>query len=217
MAPDILNNFLESTRGRVIALIRQAGKATVEEIASAMGLTANAVRVQLTVLERDGLIRRSGQRPGPTRPAQLYEVSSELEQLLSRAYIPLTSQLVAILGERLPPEEVAQLMRESGRRLAAALSSKPLPDGPLSERVRTISTLLNQEIGAVTDIEPGPHEGFILRGRGCPLAALTGAHKPVCLAVEALISVAIDADVRECCDVSTERPKCCFEIRERSP
>lgn len=216
MAADILSNFFETTRGRVIVLIRQAGRATAEEIAAAIGLTTNAVRVRLTALERDGLVRRSGQRNGRTRPAQLYEVSRELEQLLSRAYIPLSSQLIGLLNERVPQEQIAELMRESGRRLAAALSSKPIPSGPLEARVRAVSALLNQEIGAVTAVEPQANGAFILRGRGCPLAALTGAHTHVCLVVEALIDAASGADVHERCEVSAERPGCCFEIRERS-
>lgn len=216
MASDILSKFFESSRGRVIALIRQAGTATVEDLATAMGLTANAVRVQLAALERDGLVRRSGRRSGPTRPAQLYEVSSGLEQLLSRAYIPLTSQLIGVLGERLPAAEMADLMRETGRRLAAALSPKTAGEGSLGERVHVVSTFLNREMGAVTDVEPATNGGFIVRGRGCPLAALTGAHKPACLVIEALIATALGADVRERCEVSTERPRCCFEISERS-
>lgn len=217
MVAKLLSNFLESTRGRVVAVIRHAGKATVDDIAGAVGLTTNAVRVQLALLERDGLVRRSGQRRGPTRPAQLYEVSSTLEQLLSRAYIPLTTQLIGVLGERLSNEEMADLMRESGRRLAAGLPPAAIPDGPLVERVRAVSSLLYQAIGAVTDVEPGPDDRLILRGRGCPLAALTGAHTSVCLAVEALISVALAADVRECCDTTTAGPRCTFEIRERLP
>lgn len=46
--------FFESTRGRIIMLLRRASR-TVEEVAQELDLTDNAVRAHLTTLERDGL------------------------------------------------------------------------------------------------------------------------------------------------------------------
>ena len=52
----------------------------------------------------------------------------------------------------------------------------------------------------------------MIRGAGCPLAALTGKHPAVCLAMESLVTEVVGVEVTECCD-RTERPKCCFEIK----
>ena len=78
--------FRESTRGRIVALIRR-GDRTVDEIANAVGMTDNAVRSHLTALERDGLIRQSGVRRSPHagKPAALYGLDPSAEPLLSRA------------------------------------------------------------------------------------------------------------------------------------
>jgi predicted ArsR family transcriptional regulator len=54
-----------------------------------------------------------------------------------------------------------------------------------------------------------------LRGVGCPLAALTGKHPGVCLAMESLVAEVVGAPVRECCDRS-DRPHCCFEVVPRA-
>jgi predicted ArsR family transcriptional regulator len=52
MAP--LNpKFFESTRGQVLALLQREPR-TVDEIASALRLTDNAVRAHIVALERDG-------------------------------------------------------------------------------------------------------------------------------------------------------------------
>ena len=51
--------------------------------------------------------------------------------------------------------------------------------------------------------------------RRCPLAALTGKHPGVCLAMESFVAEVVGAHVRECCD-RTQRPQCCFEIRSRN-
>jgi predicted ArsR family transcriptional regulator len=48
--------FFESTRGRIVALLRRTGL-TVDELAQELGLTANGVRAHLATLERDGIVR----------------------------------------------------------------------------------------------------------------------------------------------------------------
>jgi predicted ArsR family transcriptional regulator len=57
--------------------------------------------------------------------------------------------------------------------------------------------------------------GYVIRGVAGPLAALTGKHPAVCLAMESLLTELIGATVHECCDRSG-RPQCCFEIEEQS-
>jgi len=52
--------FFPSTRGQVMqamALLR-GGDRSVEELAQALGLTANAVRAHLVTLERDEIVRQ---------------------------------------------------------------------------------------------------------------------------------------------------------------
>ena len=67
---------LAGTRGRIIDLIRRS-RPTATEIAEQLELTYNAVRVHLTALERDGLIRKAGVRRGETRPSTTYELAPE--------------------------------------------------------------------------------------------------------------------------------------------
>ncbi len=57
MATSLDQKFLESTRGRIVALLRRSGR-TVEELARALGLTDNGARAHLATLERDGIVRQ---------------------------------------------------------------------------------------------------------------------------------------------------------------
>src|SRR5689334_18192902 len=90
--------FLETTRGRIIALLRRSS-ATVDELAAKLQLTPNAVRAHVTPMESDGLIKCVGQKAGTTRPSNLYGLTAELEQLLSRAYIPFLTTLVQLFSQ----------------------------------------------------------------------------------------------------------------------
>src|SRR5918999_163514 len=119
--------FFESTRGRIIGLLR--GKSgTVNELAEKLELTDNAVRAHLLSLERDGLIRQSGVQRGPRKPHFAYELTAEAEQLFPKAYDALLNQLIATLKGRLPPAALEDVLREVGRSLAARHSSDRTPD-----------------------------------------------------------------------------------------
>jgi len=151
------DDLLPATRGRIIAIIRR-GHATVDDIATELELTGNAVRAQLANLERDGVIRVAGTRRGVTRPAQTYEVTPQVEQLLSRAYVPMLTELVGVLAETQSEGQFDAIMRETCRRLARDLTGTPA-GGPLRDRAETASQLMNRELGAAVRVEHAPAAG----------------------------------------------------------
>jgi predicted ArsR family transcriptional regulator len=139
----------------------------------------------------------------------VYELTPEVEQLLSKAYLPLLTHLVGVVAEALSAQQVEILLRRTGKGLAHELSGGKRLAGSLRSRVSTASELINEHLGALTHVEFNGR--IVIRGAGCPLAALTGKHRGVCLALESLVSEIIGVPVRECCD-RDHRPRCCFEI-----
>ena len=141
-------------------------------------------------------------------------MAAQVEQLLSKAYIPLLTQLVGVFTEALPAEQVETLLRRTGTRLAHELSrGKPLAGG-LKSRAAAASAMLNEHLGALTHVEANGK--IVIRGASCPLAALTGKHRGVCLAMESLVTEIVGVPVLECCD-RVDRPRCSFEIHARHP
>ena len=203
--------LLDSSRGRIVTLLRR-GPSTADDIASTLRVTRSAIRAQITSMERDGVVRRAGQRPGTTRPSHVFELTPEVEQLLSTAYVPLLTQLVDVFAAGLPATQLETMLRQAGRQLADELSRGRRPAGNLATRVAIGSEIMNEQLGATTHVET--NGTYVIRGFGCPLAALTGKHPGVCIAMESLVSELVGVRVRECCDRS-ERPQCCFEIRRR--
>ena len=207
--PDMFRQqLLDTARGRIVSLL-QRGPLTVDDIASTLELSASGVRAQITAMERDGVVRRQGRRAGTTRPSRIFELTPEVEQLLSQAYIPLLTQLVDVFAEDLPARHVDRLLRRVGANLARQLSPAR-PSGSLRSRVSAASQLLNDQLGAVTHVEA--NGVYMIRGEGCPLSALTGKHPSVCRAMENLVKELVGASVHECCE-RAQRPRCCFEIK----
>ena len=201
------DRLLETTRGRVVALLRE-GDRTVDELAAALGLTDNAVRAHLVSLERDGLVQPGERRGGRVgKPATSYRISPEVELLLSKAYLPLLSALLESLGERLPAEQLRSLLQAAGSRMAAGIER---PRGDLAGRVRAASQLLNK-LGGLSVVEEGANAGFVIRSRGCPVGAAVRDRPEVCEAIVSLLADLTGAPVRSCCQRG-DRPSCCFEV-----
>jgi predicted ArsR family transcriptional regulator len=197
--------FFETTKGRILALLRR-GTRTIDELAVALGVTDNAIRLHVSGLERDGLVRQRGVRPTGGKPAYAYEVAPEAERLFTKAYIPVLTQMVAVLEERLSPTELQALLREVGRRIAAARGTS---SGTVRAKAEAAATVLT-ELGGIVDVEE--HEGRItLRGFSCPLADAVRAHPATCQAAESLVAELTGVAVQERCDRG-DRPRCCFEL-----
>src|SRR5271166_1149169 len=61
------DRFFQTTRGKIVSELRRRGSASAADLARLFGLSPNAVRQQLTVLERDGLVAETSVRRRPTR------------------------------------------------------------------------------------------------------------------------------------------------------
>lgn len=186
-------------------LLRKSGL-TANEIAARLGHTHNAVRAQLAMLQRDGLVHEGGMQKSGTRPAVIYELSPAADFILSRAYIPFVTHLVHVLGEQMSPRKLDAVMRTVGRRLAAEW---PRLRGDLRQRVKGAAALL-EELGAPNVVEKS-EEGLVIRGYGCLLAAAVRGRPEVCRSIESLLAELVEVPVRECCERG-ERPRCCFKV-----
>lgn len=201
--------FNESTRGRIVAILRGAPR-TVDELAAALGLTDNAIRPHLVALERDGMVRQRGSRrgEGAGKPAVVYELHPDAEPLLSRAYAPVLGALLEVLSAQLPPREMRRVLRETGRRLAVAIGGRAT--GDLASRARAAAAVLTA-LGGEVEVEQ--RRGSVtLRGSACPLATAVRRSPVVCAAVESLVGEVSGAAATECCN-REDRPHCCFELR----
>ena len=202
--------FFESTRGQVVTLLRRSDR-TVEELARPLGLTDNGVRAHLAVLERDGIVRQRGsvRRSSGGKPAYVYELTQEAEDLFPKAYEPALRRLLDILSDQLGPEESEALLRSVGRRLAEEHSVRADGADGAHARLEWAVEVLN-ELGGLAELEE--RDGALLiRGYSCPLAGVTPDHPVVCRMAETLITELAGVPAYEGCDRG-ERPRCCFEV-----
>src|SRR5690349_2794145 len=132
--------FFTTTRGRIIALLRRAPR-TIEELAQALDLTDNAVRVHIATLERDGIAEQQGVRRGVRKPSIVYALTTEGEQIFPKAYGPVLGELLDVLAEQMSSDGLTAVLRVVGRRLAA---EQPVALTTPRERAQAAINVLNE-------------------------------------------------------------------------
>jgi predicted ArsR family transcriptional regulator len=197
--------FFASTRGRLVRLLRSAGR-TVEELAQSLDLTDNAVRAHLTSLERDGLVQQQGVRRsgGSGKPAFTYCLTEQAEALFPKAYGELLRQLLSVLSRRLGPDELEAVLAE----LACQLADGRRAEGPAEARVAAAAAYLS-ELGGLAEWRR-TDGGWRISGCSCPLAAVLPGNPNACHLAELLLTEVTGLPASEHCQ--TEPPRCEFEL-----
>jgi predicted ArsR family transcriptional regulator len=199
--------LLDSTRGQILTLMRSAPR-TVNDLAAALKLTDNAVRVHLVSLERDGLVQRQGVQPGVRKPHVTYGLTPDAEQIFPKAYGPLLNHFFETVSKRLTTQDLNASLREVGRTVAREfLNAFPeeIRGAPMAGALEVL-----KELGGAASLHEEDGHQFI-RGNNCPLSAVTAHHPEGCLIAEALLSELIGAPVKERCTHGLQ-PRCCFEV-----
>lgn len=197
--------FQESTRGRVVGLLRLKSR-TVDEMALELGLTDNAVRTHLATLERAGIVRQEGVRRGmgAGKPASIFGIVPSAEAGFSKAYVPMLMAVLEELAERNDTAAMDELMRNVGRRLAKPVGAA----GDRTARLQTALALL-RDLGALVDVEK--NGGVMICGHGCVVGQAVSQHPAVCRAIETLLSEVLGENVHEQCN-RVGRPSCRFRV-----
>lgn len=201
------DRFFESTRGRIVTLLRGT-TGTVNELAAKLGLTDNAVRSHLFTLERDGLIRQTGLQKGTRKPHFAYELTANAEQLFPKVYDALLNQLITVLKVKLAPAALKDALRDVGRSLARGSSFDPAPSTREGRIQQALEAL--RSIGGLPRLEVD-RDRVVIRSGACPLATAVAEHPEVCEVAEALVEEILGTPVNERCDRSAT-PRCCFEL-----
>jgi predicted ArsR family transcriptional regulator len=172
----------ESRQALLAVLRRHRRPLDAAEAAEAVGLQRNTARVHLDVLASAGLVtRRLEERSTPGRPRVLYEatrppaIDSDRRpaeagyQELARV---LADQLTGVAGAR------SEAIR-AGRRWAAALDARPLPQRSLSPgEAVLIATEILDNLGFEPEPDPTAEPDRILLHR-CPFAEVARENRSV--------------------------------------
>ena len=203
--PTWLDRLLGETQARLLGLLRRS-RQTITSLADALGLTDNAVRMHIAALHRDGIVEQVGTlRETGGKPARLYGLTSQGEELFPKAYALVLGKLVAEIVRTQGRDRAIKLLRAVGAQVAAGA-----PRGTNAKRRTDAAAQVFRDLGTDMEIEKTT-DGWRLHGYGCPLSAVTAGHPELCELGKALVEEVVGEPVTECCQRG-EHPRCGFEI-----
>ena len=206
-----MTNWLErlvgDTQVRMLGLLRRS-RQTITSLAEALRLTDNAVRMHVAALHRDGIVEQVGtQRDTGGKPARVYGLTREGEELFPKAYALVLGKLVDEIVRTQGRQRAIELLRAVGSQAGATARGAPNP----KQRIEAAADVF-RSLGADVDVQPTA-DGWRLQGYGCPLSAVSSDHAEMCELGKALVQEVVGegAGVTECCQRG-EHPRCSFEI-----
>jgi predicted ArsR family transcriptional regulator len=206
MATNWIERLAGSTRSAVLALLRRS-RHTISELSQRLGITDNAVRTHIAALQRDGLVEQVGvRRDARGKPAHVFDLTGEAEELFPKAYAPVLSAVISELERRQGEAETESLLRAVGAAIGDTAASPALE---LRSRVDAAAALLTS-LGAELRVEPVA-DGYEVLGHGCPLNLVVRDHHATCVIAESLLASATGAVVTEHCHKG-DRSRCAFHI-----
>jgi predicted ArsR family transcriptional regulator len=193
------------SRERIIRLLL-AQPLTITAMAKTLGMTQNAVRAQMALLQREGVAEPLGEVKGARRPSILYGLHAGAEAQLSRAYPAMVSHLVRALSEDLSPQEFERVMKKSGRMLA---SEVPRATGDAANRVKEAIRVL-RTLGSFAELTE-ENGKYVISSDGCPIGVAVAANVRACSSMQAMLQELTGLAVEKECRHGTP-PRCRFVI-----
>ena len=205
---------LPSGRRAVLYAVREAGDATVDDVASALGITISGARQQLSALVDDGLlateeIPRDGRRG---RPRITYHATDLADALFPKAYGALTNELLGYLAD----EDTGTIDRLFARRRdhrveAAAERLAPLPT--LAAKVDELARILDED-GYLATAEATTDGGFRVVEHNCAIVAVARRYGQACTSeIDFIRSVLPGARVERVSHIVEGARHCGYDIR----
>ena len=169
--------FGNTSAGRVLKAIQVRGRASIKDVAKDLGVTASAVRMQLTPLQARGAVRAEKVRDGVGRPRYIYSVTPDAHGMLYHDDGNLTKLVLEEVARTQGPAALTGVLRKVGERLADAYREE-VWSSKLEERVSAWAELLDRR-GIAVEIDEA--EGtYVVREYGCPYQNVALENRAVC-------------------------------------
>lgn len=172
-----MNERKPSARGAILQLLKQRPGVTAQELATALDVSAVAVRKHLDALDREGLVAVQIRRQRMGRPTYVYTLTSAAASLFPQAYRPMLLDVLHDLATAEGEHSVKGLLEKRSERQRLSYEAQ-LEGLPLSGRVRELARLRNED-GYMTSLDE-EDAAFVLREYNCPIEDVSRQFRQAC-------------------------------------
>jgi DeoR family suf operon transcriptional repressor len=204
---------LPPTRREILVTLKKRGEASVEQLASAAGITVSGVRQHLAGLAAAGLVARRAVKGGPGRPGHLYRLSTGAEALFPKFYSELTNELLSYVEDEEPEVLERIFERRRRRRVQGALAR--LEGRRFPDKVAELARILDED-GYLAEFEALPDGSFRITEHNCAILGVARRWGLACSTeIDFLREALPEATVERVAHMMAGAHVCRYEVKPR--
>jgi predicted ArsR family transcriptional regulator len=206
------DRFFQTTRGKIVSELRRHGQASAADLARTFGLSPNAVRQQLMVLERDGLVAERSVRRGPTKPTYEFSLTLEADKLFPQGYDKMLTAVLRELRDQFGEAAVGRIFDGLSRRAIERARLEVTADDPEQKVAQLTEMLRKTGVVAEYSLIDG---GFALHEHSCPYSSAAKENPEVCQVIHHVIDETIGGEHTQTESLAHGGKECRFELRPK--
>ncbi|HEY4684168.1 MAG TPA: metalloregulator ArsR/SmtB family transcription factor [Candidatus Acidoferrales bacterium] len=169
---------METTRQRVLELIKRHPQCTVSQLAVSLEISGMAVRRHISSLQGEGMISAGMSRQPRGRPVLRYSLTVKGEAQFPHTYDRLAIQLLDEVSRASRPQQVKRLLEHIGEKNAGEIAPR-LAGKTLSGRVSELAKALTEQ-GYMAEYRVQRGKGLRLIEHNCALSEVSRRCPVIC-------------------------------------
>jgi predicted ArsR family transcriptional regulator len=204
------DRFFATTRGKIVTELRRKGSASAVDLAREFGLSPNAVRQQLVVLERDGLVAERPVRRGPTKPTLEFSLTEEAGKLFPQAHDKMLSAVLREVREQFGTPAVDRIFDGLSKR-AVERARRHVTAENAEQRIAQLTEMLRD--GGVVAEYSLIDGGFAIHEHNCPYSNVAQENPEMCHVIHQVIEETIGGEHEQTESLARGGKECRFEMK----
>jgi predicted ArsR family transcriptional regulator len=205
-----VDRFFQTTRGKIVAELRERGSASAAELATLFGLSPNAVRQQLVVLERDGLVEEHPVRRGPTKPTLEFSLTEKADSLFPQHYDKMLNAVLREIKDQFGKPAVDRIFEKIAERSVERTKERVTAPDAEGKVAQLTQVLRDRGVVAEYSLVDG---GFLLQEHTCPYSGVVKEHPEVCSVIHHVLDETIGGEHEQLESLATGGKSCTFQLK----
>jgi predicted ArsR family transcriptional regulator len=200
----------ETTRRRILEVLRRRGASTLQELADAVGITRMGVYQHLKALVSADLVQFEQERAGVGRPRNRYNLTPAANELFPRRYGDFANGLIGDLKQLGGEDLLDRVFLQRCSRMEAQYRDR-VANKSLAERVPAVATIL-EENGYMADWRQVDEKTFEIREHNCAICSVAQENGIACKYELVLLSRLLQAEVRRESHMASGDELCAYRV-----
>jgi predicted ArsR family transcriptional regulator len=203
--------FSETQQKILHFLMKDKEGMTVDQITKLLEISRSATHRHMTVLERDGLVRKSASKKTGGRPGIIFTLTEKGTHIFPKHYSLFAEMLIILIKQKLGSEKLIEYLEELGVSLAETRKDA-LKNKSIDEKIK-MTVAIMQELGYEAQTAEGePEENLIIDAYNCVFHDLAYQDDDVCSMDLSLLSTLLDSKIEHTCCMAKGGVRCRFKV-----